>query len=161
MAGTLADLAKNMRALAVSVPVKANVVKQNVVRTINFDLLQSTPVDTGAAVSNWQVQADDAATEAREAFVPSPVGFMKRTDHVGAWTHRNDTEVTRQANIAPALEAAEEVIIALEPGQVVHITNVLPYIQALDEGHSAQAALFVDRAIILGRDTVSRATITS
>lgn len=161
MARTLGDLAKQMRELAVNIPLRANDLKKNVTRTINFDLLQTTPVDTGLAVSNWQVQLDSAATEPREAFVPTPEGYMKQKDGIRNWTHRGDPEVTRQANIEPALELANQTIESATPEQTIHITNVLPYIQALDEGHSAQAQLFVDRAIILGRDLVSRANLVS
>lgn len=159
MAKTLGELSKQLRQLAVSLPGQANELKKSVASTINFDLLQTTPVDTGLAVSNWQVNLDSPATEPRPAFVPSREGYMKQSDGVKNWTHREDTEQTRQQNIAPALDLAKQVIDTAQVGQPIHITNVLPYIQALDEGHSDQAALFVDRAIILGTDLTSRATL--
>jgi len=161
MAGTLADLAKNMRELAASIPAKANLIKQTAARTINFDLLQVTPVDIGDAVSNWQVQLDTPADGPRAAFVPSPGGRMVQKNGGRIWEHRADPEATRQANIEPALSVGNAVIDSSKPGQSIHITNVLPYIQALDEGHSSQAINFVERAIILGRETVTRAKITS
>ena len=160
MTSTLKGLSAQLRQLADELPIRANRIKQETARVVNFDLLQTTPVDTGQAVSNWQVTNGEPATDPRPAFVPSPEGYMKQADGVKTWTHRGDTEATRQANIQPALKIAEEVIAAATPNEPICITNVLPYIQALDEGHSQQAALFVDRAIILGRDVASRVRIT-
>lgn len=141
MARSLKELSASVRMLATDLPDRANALKQDVARRINFDLLQTTPVDTGQAVSNWQVQNGEAATEPRPAFVAG-----------GA-----EPEATRQANIEPAMQLANETVSAAQRGQPIHITNVLPYIQALDEGHSSQAVNFVSRAIILGTDVVSRA----
>jgi len=160
MARTLGELAKSMRELATSIPVRANELKQNVARTINFDLLNTTPVDEGVAMSNWIVNLDEASSEVREAFVPATKGKMVQKDKVRTWTHSNDTEATRQANVEPALSLANTTIESSQPGQEIHLTNNLPYIQALDDGHSTQAKLFVDRAIILGENLVSRATLT-
>lgn len=154
MAQTLTALSKELRELAAALPERVNVVKQKTARAINNSLLANTPVDTGLAVSNWQVQLDNPATEPRAAFVPTAEGFMKGPAGGKAWTHRADTETTRQANIGPAQAAAEQVITKSQPGQVIHITNTLPYIQALDEGHSAQAELFVDKALIDSREIV-------
>jgi hypothetical protein len=69
MASTLGQLAKEMRDLAAAVPARANEIKQQVARTINFDLLETTPVDTGLAMSNWIVNLDQASTDIRGPFV--------------------------------------------------------------------------------------------
>ena len=155
MASTLKQFAQDMRNLAASLPEKSNEIRKQVARTVNFDLLQTTPVDSGQAVSNWQATLNTPAEDTRPAYVPSPEGRMKR----GVWTHTADPEATRQANIAPAIEAANQVIDAAKPDDVIHFTNNLPYIQALDEGHSTQAANFVDRAILLASEAVKRANI--
>ena len=156
MASTLGQLSKELRQLAVALPQRANVIKQKYARAINGSLLANTPVDTGLAVSNWQVQLDSAATEPRPAFVPTPEGYIKQTKGERAWTHRADTEATRQANIAPAVEVANATISSSVPKQVIHITNVLPYIQSLNDGHSAQAELFVEKALIDSQEMVIR-----
>jgi hypothetical protein len=161
MANSLSEVSKQLRQLAKNLPLRVNDLKKDVTKTINFDLLQTTPVDTGQAVSNWQVQLDSAAEGIRPPFVDTPKGFMKQTSGVRAWNHRSDPEVTRQANIGPALEVASATIEQAQPGQEIHVTNNLPYIQALDEGHSSQAQNFVSRAIILGRDLVTRANLLS
>jgi hypothetical protein len=160
MASTLGQLAKEMRDLAAAVPVRANEIKQQVARTINFDLLETTPVDTGLAMSNWIVALDEASADIRGPFVGALEGKMVQKDKVRTWTHRGNTEATRQANKAPALALGNATIDSSQPGQEIHLTNNLPYIQALDEGHSSQAALFVDRAIILGEDLLTRAIVT-
>jgi hypothetical protein len=159
MARKLGDLGRQMRKLATDIPARANTLKQQVASTINFNLLQTTPVDTGLALSNWQVNLDEAATAPRPAFKPSAEGYMQQTDGAKAWTHRGDTETTRQANIAPALELANATINTCGNDQSIHITNTLPYIRALDEGHSSQAELFVDKSILLAEKLVSRATL--
>jgi adenylosuccinate lyase len=159
MANTLGQFAKDMRQLAEELPQRANKVKQTVARTINFDLLETTPVDTGQAVSNWIVTLDEPASETRPAFVEVAEGGMRGPAGAKQWTHRADTEATRQANIAEALPLANQTIDSATPEQPIYITNNLDYIQALDEGHSAQAQNFVERAIILGRDVLNRANI--
>lgn len=159
MARTLAEMSKQVRELATNLPVRANALKQQAARTVNFGLLQDTPVDTGLAVSNWQVNLDAAATEPRPAFVPSPEGKTSHKKGVSSRVHVADPEAVRQANIALALPLANETIDSSSPGQPIHLTNVLPYIKALDEGHSAQAELFVDRSIIRAENLVSRASL--
>jgi hypothetical protein len=97
---TLGQLAQYCRNLASELPTRTSDLRKEVARTVNFDLLQVTPVDTGKAVSNWQVTLDAPAEGIRPAYVPSPEGFMQN----GTWTHSVDPELTRQANIAPAME---------------------------------------------------------
>jgi hypothetical protein len=159
MASSLKSFAQQIRYLANNLPQQGNEIRKQVARTVDFDLLQTTPVDSGQAVSNWQVTLNTPAEGVRPAFAPSPEGYMKQTSGVRAWAHRVDPEATRQANIAPAMEVANQTIDAAQPDDVVHITNNLPYIQALDEGHSSQAENFVDRAILLASDVVKRANI--
>jgi hypothetical protein len=103
---------------------------------------------------------NEQVTAIRGAFVGALEGKMVQKDKVRTWTHRGNTEATRQANIAPALELGNATIDSSQPGQEIHLTNNLPYIQALDEGHSAQAELFVDHAIILAENLLTRAIVT-
>lgn len=162
MASTFKNLAIDFRELSSTLPERANRAKQVAASTINNDLLQITPVDTGLAVSNWIVTLDTPSTETRSAFIPAKEGYSKQTKGVKNWTHRGDPESTRQANIAPASELARATIESAAPGQPICIANNLDYIQLLDTppGHSSQAVKFVDRAIILGREIASRVTIT-
>lgn len=161
MANTLGELSRQMRQLADTLPERANEAKQTLASTINADLLRVTPVDTGQAISNWQVTLDAPATEPRPPYAPAHEGYMKQTEGVKSWAHKADPEVTRQANSAPASEAAKATIDSALPGQPIYVTNPVEYIELLDQGHSSQTpALFVDRAIILGQEVLSRVRIT-
>ena len=153
---SMEDLVKRVDKLIIDVPTIGNERKKAAARVINFDLLQITPVDQGIAMSNWIVQNGDASDELRPAFVPSPTGKSVSSKGKREWTNSVDPEVTRSANFGPANDLAQATIDQAQSGVDLHITNNLPYIQALDQGHSSQAANFVDRAIILGTDRASR-----
>lgn len=159
MVSTLAEMSKMLRSVAESLSERANTVRKQIVRTVNFDLLQTTPVDTGQAVSNWQVTVDEIPEGTRPPFVLSREGYMQQRKGEKSWVHRVDSEYTRQQNLAPAMQLANATIDAAKPDETIIITNNLPYIQALDEGHSSQAQNFVERAILLGQDVVTRARI--
>lgn len=64
---------------------------------------------------------------------------------------------TGDANAVAAIEAAEQVIetFDIEKNGSIHITNNLPYIGVLNDGHSQQApADFVKLAVLDGLATV-------
>jgi hypothetical protein len=158
MADTFQGMSAQFRELAQTLPLRANEAKKTLASTIENDLLQVTPVDTGQAVSNWQVTVDTPAEDTVPPYAPAREGYMKG---VRTWTHRADPSQTRVDNASSALDVSRPIIAGAQPGQPIFITNSVDYIQALDDGHSSQApALFVDRAIILGRDVLSRVTIT-
>jgi len=93
----------------------------------------ATPVDTGRARGNWQASLGTGIS------TTSP-----RTDKSGA------------ATIAQGISR----IAARRAGQDIHLTNNLPYIGRLDEGHSAQApAGFIERAVQVGVNAVNRGRI--
>lgn len=85
-------------------------------RRVAFEVLQSlvrmTPVDTGRARGNWQVTLGE-----------TPRGGIEGMDRDGSRT------------IARGLAEIERT----EPGQSIWIHNNLPYIGALERGHSGQA----------------------
>lgn len=160
MARTFGDFAKNLRQAAKDLPVRVNALKVQVAATANNDLVRSTPVDTGEAMSNWIVQADSAATDVRPAFVPSPRGYVSKKGGAHVWTHKVDPDITRSNNLAPALQAAQSTLDSIQPEQTIHITNNVPHIGYLNDGSATHAPVqFVERAIILARDLVNRATI--
>lgn len=153
----LNDLANRMDTLAKNVPVAASNLAKQVATVVHTDLAQVTPVDTGAAMSNWQVSLNAPVTGAADPFVPSPRGRMIG----GKWTHTVDPQITHQSNIGPALDAAKLIIEAKQPGEAIFITNNVPYIQPLDEGHSSQIPSgFVDRSLILAKDFIARAKLS-
>lgn len=104
-------------------------------------LLESTPVDTGAALSNWKVSLDAPDFEAIPAYLPSPKGKVIR----GVWLHLVDPFITRSNNAPPTMDVAKAVLLGKQPGQAIFITNNVEYIQELNHGSSLQAPIgFVD-----------------
>lgn len=96
---------------------------------IEKDLTQVTPVDTTQAVSNWQVKV---GTKASSPVLPY--------------------STTRQTSAAIAVSIAENELKRAKPGQPVYISNLLPYINKLNDGSSKQApAGFKERAVLIGR----------
>lgn len=153
---TLTDLVNNMNKLRARIPAFANETKQDAASTILTDLVQVTPVDTGEALSNWVVGLDAPFIGEISPYVPSPKGRMKG----GVWTHKVDPVITAQANIQPTLDSGLPVIKRAKPGQPIYIANNVDQIVTLDQGSSSQApAGFVDRAVILGEQVVSRAKL--
>jgi hypothetical protein len=152
----LLDLAKDMQALAVKLPIAASEVAKDVARTVLHDLTQVTPVDTGLALSNWQVGIGSAPGGIVPPFSPSPRGRVKQ----GVWVHSVDPIVTAQANAQPTFDAGNNAINSKTVGEDIYIVNNVDYISILDSGSSNQApAGFVDRAVILGEQVKQRAKI--
>lgn len=84
----------------------------------------ATPVDTGRARSNWQVEIGQAAS-----------GQVAALDKSGQ----------------SAIQAGKSVIQAYKGGSSINLTNNLPYIERLNNGWSAQApAGFVEKAVQVG-----------
>jgi hypothetical protein len=94
----------------------------------------ATPVDEGRARSNWQVSIDSTIDTVREAYAPGSEGS------------------TGGANARAAIEQGRRAIEGFGPdNKEIHITNNLPYIRPLNDGHSAQApANFVEQAVAVG-----------
>lgn len=79
-------------------------------------VVKGTPVDTGRARGNWQVTADRPAA-----------GEVERLDRSGG------------ATIAAGLGASR----GIRPFGVSFVSNNVPYIRRLEEGHSNQSRAFV------------------
>lgn len=110
-----------------------------------FHLVRDTPVDTGKAISNWQVGIGDAPTEELEAYVPSDWGS------------------TATPNRAAALSAGIRQIKGYKSGEgkAVHIVNNAKHIDSLNRGHSKQAPRnFVQMAVLAGRKAVQNVRVS-
>lgn len=110
----------------VALRIEGNVEKglRKVALKIDSELVNSTPVDTGRARSNWLPAFDRPA----EGTVPPST-----------------------PGIALATVAAKVASFDLDKNTSIHLTNNLPYIKRLDEGSSQQQpAGFVRRAITAG-----------
>lgn len=92
--------------------------------TVMTNIVSNTPVDTGRARNNWNADINNV-----------------------------DTSITDQAN--PNTTGTEKITAALgsyKAGDTINISNNLPYIRRLNEGHSKQApANFVDKAVMVGK----------
>lgn len=128
----LADFSRRIRARVKSLEGNLNQVVRKVAMAADQAVVLGTPVDTGRARSNWIVSVGSAHGDTISAYVPGEKGS------------------TKSENTQAALDQGESVIRNYTSGrdQSIHITNNLPYIQALNDGHSEQApANFVESAI--------------
>jgi hypothetical protein len=129
--------AKRMSALGQRIEDNSERLVRKVALAVDSTVVLSTPVDTGRARANWQVEISRPAQGTREAFDRSgqatiDEGRAKISGYKGG---------TRDA--------------------AIHITNNLPYIGKLNEGHSAQApAGFVEKAVMIGVSAVRGAKVT-
>lgn len=131
---TLSDLASKMRSMAAAVPIEANKLKQEIATTIAVDLVSATPVDTSKAVSNWQGSVGSPITAVRAPYASGQKGS------------------TRSESGAAALEQMRKAIGEATPGVSIFLSNNVPYIGRLNDGHSAQIpAGFIERAVVLCR----------
>ena len=122
--------ARRMEQLARNVERNAPETVRRAAVAINQAVVVATPVDTGAARSNWQVEFN------------RPASGTVSTTSASVTIARNNAEIER-----------------FRQGEI-HLTNNLPYIVFLNEGSSSQApANFVEIAIQAGRRFVSNARL--
>jgi hypothetical protein len=143
MAG-LDDFAKRLDRIAVLVEGNVERAVKDCAGAVARSVISNTPVDTGRARSNWTAQMDEAFAGLFPAKVPGIAGS------------------TAEASAVAAIESAEQVIetFDIEKNGSIHVTNNLPYIGALNDGHSEQApADFVRLALLDGLATVRGAKI--
>lgn len=127
---SLRDFSRRIRLRAAEVDTGVNRVVRETALLIDRDLVLGTPVDTGRARANWQVNVGSPETES----IPAYVGGAKGS--------------TGAANAQAAIAQGEAAIGARQPGQSIFISNNLPYIARLNDGYSAQApAGFVQTTI--------------
>ena len=129
----LKRFAVRIRQVGTAVEENAGKLVRKVALSVDATVVSATPVDTGRARSNWQVEIGKPAKGELPAFVPGAEG----------------STVGPNTQMALALGAAT--IATYKTGETIHLTNNLPYIGALNNGHSAQApAGFVQRAVLDG-----------
>lgn len=138
----LKNLSKRLRERAGKLNEQANRLAIQCAETIVGDLVQVTPVDTSQALSNWQVDLGKPVDSSIPPYFPGELGS------------------TQGASSAEALAAARVVLHNKKPGETIYISNVLRYINRLNEGSSSQApAGFVERAVLIGRKFVQNAKL--
>lgn len=124
----LRQFAKRIRELGKRIENNAYATVRKVALAVDAAVVIATPVDTGRARANWQVNIGSPATGTREP-----------TDQSG------------QA----AIEQGKTEIAQYKGGSAIHITNNLPYIGRLNDGWSAQAPSgFVEKAVLVGVEAI-------
>lgn len=108
---------------------RVRIVKEVALKMLDT-LVNSTPVDTSKALSNWQASIDTPIDTPRNAIAEGSRGSTK----------------SQSAAIAYAL--GEIQIEKFKLNQAIHITNNLEYIEGLNNGTiSKQPGLFVEKSI--------------
>lgn len=139
MAKSLLDLADSLERRAKEIDVAASDLAVKTAETIVADLAYKTPVDTSQALSNWLVTLGAPSLDSIKPYFPGEGGS------------------TQRASAQETINRARIVLKEKKPGQSIFITNNLPYIKRLNEGHSGQApAGFVERSILIGRKMLSK-----
>lgn len=112
-----------------------------VIKKLAFDafagLMLRTPVDTGRARANWRISINkiDATVEPERKTASAlkgkggaGVGYSFNTGYSGSHPPSGGESSKASAALGPVVW-----------GDVVYISNTLPYIEALENGHSKQA----------------------
>lgn len=143
MAG-LDDFARRIDRIAVKVEGNVERAVKDCAGAVARSVISNTPADTGRARSNWTAGMDEALAKMLPAYVPGEKGS------------------TAEANAEIAINQAIEEIdrFDINANRSVHISNSLPYIGALNDGHSKQApAGFVQMAVMEGLAGLRRTRI--
>jgi hypothetical protein len=139
----LRQFARKMRVTGAVVQDNGDILLRKVALAVDAAVVLATPVDTGRARSNWQVELGAAPEGVREPFSEGAEGS------------------TAGPNAQAAIAAGQAVIAQARGTDVIHITNNLTYIAALNDGSSAQApAGFVEEAVHAGVKQVNDARVT-
>ena len=137
------DFADRIKKIAVTVDEGINRTVKQIALAVDAAVVQQTPVDTGRARANWLVSLEVATTD-----TIAPYDLGKEGSSGGA-------------NAQAAIQQAIDALVDRKPGQSIHITNNLPYIARLNEGHSAQAPVgFVQTAIANGLQSVANIKVS-
>jgi len=143
MPGGLDDLAKRLRAHGEVIPVNLNKKTRRVAMAIDTLIVKAMPIDVGRAKSAVVVTVGEASfAETKEAYFPGKKGS------------------TEGENIRAAIDQAESALKDRQLGEEIHININIPYIDALNRGHSPLASPgFIQQAIVDGVSTESGVSI--
>ena len=137
---SMQTLSLSMKALAHEIPDRVNALKRKIALDILKNVVLMTPVDTGRAKGNWLVNIGSAAT-----------GVL------GTGDDKSDRQLFGHEG-GGSLAKGGATINSAKPLSPIYITNNLPYIQALNAGHSKQAPkMFVQMGIRRAIAPLSRA----
>jgi hypothetical protein len=144
MAKDLAYLSALMYRVGAAVQADVTNLQNGIAVSVHEFVEQATPVDVGTARSNWIVRLGNSFDFIYNAFSPHASRWHKPYANPGS--DRSETE-----NIEAARRQADAVLRGNTKGEPIYITNNLPYIAALNAGHSKQApAGFVQSSVLSG-----------
>lgn len=115
------DFSKLMKQRSKNIPEEVHEVVKNATKVYLVTAVDVTPVDTGAAISNWQVGINATPTGVLPPYVP---GRFRST---------------ALENLNATIRAGQSIIDSSKPGDVLHIANNIEYIGDLNDGTSTQA----------------------
>ena len=122
-ATTFDELASAMRELVPRLRADVNKVSQEVAKRLVFRLINETPVDTSAALSNWQLRVSRVTGAVLPPYNAGSKGSTAGTSSTAAYA------------------AAVGAVTAKKPTQhVINIFNNIPHIDELNAGKSKQAS---------------------
>jgi hypothetical protein len=133
----LLDLAKKLEKMSAELEENVTKLSNKVALTLVRELASRTPVDTSQALSNWQVSLNEPISE---------------SEKISPWYH-GQAGSTQAQSIRATVNESKRIIERRKPGDSIYISNVLPYIKRLDEGHSQTQAPngFVDSCLLIAR----------
>jgi len=162
MAQPFAMIGKVMNKRAADFPVAAGKVARSVAANVGEAVVRDTPVDTGAARSNWIMTIDQIATYIIPPYAPYPkthsdIYAYHANERAAGRTHmialgRKDEESNAVSAIAQHFAALQH----FDPARnnTIYIANNVPYMGKLNAGYSPQTpAVFVMRAVEKGFET--------
>lgn len=115
------QFSKLMRERSKNVPEMVHKAVRDTAGTYLVTVADITPVDTGAAISNWQIGINS-----------SPSGVLG--PHVPGRFRSTALE-----NLSATIRLGMSIIESSKPGDAIHIVNNIEYISDLDHGTSTQA----------------------
>lgn len=130
----LRDLAKRLNTHADELDSVASKVAAEFALVLIERLVDSTPIDTSKAISNWILSINDPVLIDQDAFAEGIRGS------------------TYQASKAEVMNFARTQIAKKQAGEPIFLSNAAPYIRSLEEGSSSQApAGFLRQSVMFAR----------
>lgn len=116
-----AAFSKLMKQRAANLPAQVHRVVQDTASVYLITVADLTPVDTGAAISNWQIGINNSPSSVLRPHVPG------------------NFRSTALENLNATIRIGTAIIASSKPGDTIRIVNNLHYIVDLDQGSSRQA----------------------
>lgn len=135
------QFAKAMEQRAFNVISNANEIKKDAALQLVKTAAETTPVDTGEAISGWIVGINEARPDKVKPHAPGLMGS------------------THSENIRATVAAAQVVLDTVLPGDAVHVTNNASHIQDLEDGKSPQNSNMTGQAIAAAKSLIKGRTL--